>query len=40
MRPAGGRTVVSTGDERRSVGGLIEILPWEAVARGEVDLPL
>lgn len=32
--------VVSTGDERRSIGGTIEILPWEAVARGDLELPL
>lgn len=32
--------VVCTGDERRSVGASIEILPWEQVARGEIDLPL
>lgn len=31
--------VVSTGDERRSLGS-IEILPWGAIAAGEVDLPL
>lgn len=30
--------VITTGDERRSVGKAIEILPWRAVARGEVDL--
>lgn len=30
--------VVSTARERRSVGKSIEILPWEAVARAEVEL--
>lgn len=30
--------VVTTGDERRSVGKTIEILPWQALARGEVDI--
>jgi hypothetical protein len=30
--------VVTTGDEHRSVGKAIEILPWQALARGEVDI--
>lgn len=30
--------VVTSAAERRSIGGAIEILPWERVARGEVDL--
>jgi len=30
--------VVTTGEERRSVGRTIEILPWRALARGEVDI--
>ena len=30
--------VVTTGRERRSVGRSIEIVPWEAIARGDVDL--
>lgn len=32
--------VVSTGDERRSIGSKIEILPWAAIAEGDVALPL
>lgn len=32
--------VVNTGDERRSVGASIEILPWAQIARGTIDLPL
>ena len=32
--------VVYTGDERRSVTPSIELIPWAAVARGEIDLPL
>jgi predicted AAA+ superfamily ATPase len=32
--------VVSTGDERRMVGESIEILPWDSIAEGNVDLPL
>lgn len=32
--------VVSTTEERRSIGSSIEILPWSQVARGEIDLPL
>ncbi len=32
--------VVSTGAERRSVGTAIEILPWEAIRQGAIDLPL
>lgn len=30
--------VIMTGDERRSVGKAIEILPWQALARGQVDI--
>ena len=30
--------VVTTGTERRSLGRAIEILPWQAIARDEVDL--
>lgn len=30
--------VSTTGDERRSVGKTIEILPWQALARGQVDI--
>ena len=30
--------VVTTGEERRSIGSSIEILPWHAIARGEVDI--
>ncbi len=30
--------VVTTSSERRSVGKTIELVPWEAIARGEVDL--
>lgn len=30
--------VVTTGTERRSLGRAIEVLPWQAVARGEVEL--
>lgn len=32
--------VVYGGDEPRRVGGGIELLPWRAVARGEIDLGL
>jgi predicted AAA+ superfamily ATPase len=32
--------VVYGGDEPRRLGGGIELLPWAAVARGEIDLPL
>jgi predicted AAA+ superfamily ATPase len=32
--------VVYGGDEPRRLGGGIELVPWAAVARGEVDLPL
>lgn len=32
--------VVTTGEERRSIGSSIEILPWAGIARGEIDLPL
>lgn len=32
--------VVYSGDERRSVTPGIELVPWAAVARGDVDLPL
>jgi predicted AAA+ superfamily ATPase len=32
--------VVYGGDEPRRIGGGIELLPWRAVARGELDLPL
>jgi hypothetical protein len=32
--------VVYTGRERRSIGRQIELLPWEQVAQGDVDLPL
>jgi len=30
--------VVTTGSERRSMGRSIEVLPWEGIVRGEVDL--
>jgi hypothetical protein len=30
--------VVTTGDERRSVGKSIEILPWGEIARGNVAI--
>jgi hypothetical protein len=30
--------VVTTGEERRSIGSAIEVLPWQAIARGEVDI--
>ena len=30
--------VITTGEERRSIGKAIEILPWHSVARGEVDI--
>ena len=30
--------VITTGEERRSIGKAIEILPWRSVARGEVDI--
>jgi len=30
--------VVTTGEERRGIGKAIEVLPWRAVARGEVDI--
>lgn len=30
--------VVTTGEERRSIGKTIEILPWHAIARGEVEI--
>jgi predicted AAA+ superfamily ATPase len=30
--------VVTTGTERRSLGRAIELLPWQAIARGEVEL--
>ncbi|MEX2241051.1 MAG: hypothetical protein WD775_10220 [Burkholderiales bacterium] len=29
--------VVTTGEERRSAGRGIEILPWAAIARGDPD---
>jgi predicted AAA+ superfamily ATPase len=32
--------VIYGGDEPRRLGGGIELLPWGAVARGEIDLPL
>jgi predicted AAA+ superfamily ATPase len=32
--------VVYGGDERRRLGGGIELLPWRAVAEGDLDLPL
>jgi predicted AAA+ superfamily ATPase len=32
--------VVNTGDERRSLGASIEILPWARIAEGAIDLPL
>lgn len=32
--------VIHTGDERRSAGPSIELLPWSAVREGEIDLPL
>jgi predicted AAA+ superfamily ATPase len=31
--------VIYGGDERRSIGGSIELLPWQAIARRELDLP-
>ena len=30
--------VITTGEERRSIGKAIKILPWRSVARGEVDI--
>lgn len=30
--------VVTTGEERRSIGNAIEVLPWHAIARGEVEI--
>ncbi len=30
--------VVNTGSERRSIGRNIEVIPWRAIARGEVEL--
>ena len=30
--------VVNTGEERRSIGSAIEILPWHAIARGDVEI--
>ncbi len=30
--------VVSTATERRTIGANIEVIPWDAVVRGEVDL--
>ena len=32
--------VVYTGDERRSIGSSIELIPWRAICQGELDLPL
>jgi len=32
--------VVYTGDERRSVGTSIELIPWRAILEGKLDLPL
>lgn len=32
--------VVHTGDQRRSAGGNVELLPWAEVSSGQVDLPL
>jgi predicted AAA+ superfamily ATPase len=32
--------VVYGGDEARTLGNGIELLPWRAVASGEVELPL
>lgn len=32
--------VIHTGDERRSVGSSIELVPWGAVREGKIDLPL
>ena len=32
--------VIHTGDERRSVGSSVELIPWEAVRQGKIDLPL
>jgi len=32
--------VVYGGDERRRLGTGIELLPWRAVAGGDLDLPL
>jgi hypothetical protein len=29
---------ITTGEERRSAGNGIEILPWRLLARGEVDI--
>ena len=30
--------VVSTATERRTIGANIEVIPWDAVVRGELDL--
>lgn len=32
--------VVYGGQERRAIGGSIELLPWPAIARGEIEIPL
>ena len=32
--------VVYTGEERRPVGASIELVPWNEIARGQIDLPL
>lgn len=32
--------VIHTGDERRSVGSSIKLVPWPAVRQGEIDLSL
>jgi len=32
--------VVYGGDERRRLGNGIELVPWRAVAEGDLDLPL
>jgi|SRR5712692_7213931 len=32
--------VIHTGDERRSVGSSIELVPWGEVREGKIDLPL
>jgi hypothetical protein len=32
--------VVYTGEEERSMGGGIQLVPWSSVAAGDFDLPL
>lgn len=32
--------IVTTGREPRSIGGGIEVVPWDGIVRGEIDLRL